>query len=164
MPLLKFGRGYLRRGTIYWFGPPYMEKNKFVVIQIYSLIANINMNSLYYLPPCWRPGTGDIGGVLYRFFLEKQFFLISFCILCYFMQNIEKCPFTCWLNGKWFLQIIDGEFKKKYGVGFWTCWWEISGDRVAYINLRPHHSCIWHIKTMKITWLRILVSDIIRKL
>ena len=23
--------------------------------------------------------------------------------------NIEKCPFTYWLNGRWFLQIVDGD-------------------------------------------------------
>ena len=22
-------------------------------------------------------------------------------------KNIEKCPFTYWLNGRWFLQIVD---------------------------------------------------------
>ena len=33
------------------------------------------------------------------FFLEKQFFLIP--------RLIEKCPFTYWLNGRWFLQIVD---------------------------------------------------------
>ena len=48
--------------------------------------------------------------------------------------NIEKCPFTYWLNGRWFLQIVDihvGNFNKNCGVSFWTCWREISGDRVA---------------------------------
>ena len=24
-----------------------------------------------------------------------------------FFVNTEKCPFTYWLNGKWFLQIVD---------------------------------------------------------
>ena len=24
-------------------------------------------------------------------------------------KNIEKCPFTYWLNGRWFLQIVDGD-------------------------------------------------------
>ena len=24
-------------------------------------------------------------------------------------NNIEKCPFTYWLNGRWFLQIVDGD-------------------------------------------------------
>ena len=24
-------------------------------------------------------------------------------------NNIEKCPFTYWLNGRWFLQIGDGD-------------------------------------------------------
>ena len=22
---------------------------------------------------------------------------------------MEKCPFTYWLNGRWFLQIVDGD-------------------------------------------------------
>ena len=24
-------------------------------------------------------------------------------------QYIDKCPFTYWLNGRWFLQIVDGD-------------------------------------------------------
>ena len=24
-------------------------------------------------------------------------------------KYIEKCPFTYWLNGRWFLQIVDGD-------------------------------------------------------
>ena len=31
-----------------------------------------------------------------------------------FFGNIEKCPFTYWLNGRWFLQIVDiGNFTMK---------------------------------------------------
>ena len=31
-----------------------------------------------------------------------------------FLGNIEKCPFTYWLNGRWFLQIVDiGNFNMK---------------------------------------------------
>ena len=76
--------------------------------------------------------------------------------------NIEKCPFTYsyWLNGRWFLQIVDIHvgnlnmkltgrwfpqivdrdsgnlypiyiYNKNCGVSFWTCSREISGDRVA---------------------------------
>ena len=43
------------------------------------------------------------------FFLEKQFFLISRLMLFSTLKknNIEKCPFTYWLNGRWFLQIVD---------------------------------------------------------
>ena len=50
------------------------------------------------------------GGVL-NFFLEKQFFLISRFMLFSTLKNnnIEKCPFTYWLNGRWFLQIVDGD-------------------------------------------------------
>ena len=43
------------------------------------------------------------------FFLEKQIFLISRFMLFSTLKkkNIEKCPFTYWLNGRWFLQIVD---------------------------------------------------------
>ena len=41
-------------------------------------------------------------------FFEKQFFLISRCMLVSTLKkNIEKCPFTYWLNGRWFLQIVE---------------------------------------------------------
>ena len=48
-------------------------------------------------------GGGGGGGV------EQQFFLISRFMLFSTLQknNIEKCPFTYWLNGRWFLQIVD---------------------------------------------------------
>ena len=41
------------------------------------------------------------------FFLEKQFSLISRFMLFSTLKKIEKCPFTYWLNGRWFLQIVD---------------------------------------------------------
>ena len=28
-----------------------------------------------------------------------------------FFGNIEKCPFTYWLNGRWFLQMVDRDFQ-----------------------------------------------------
>ena len=42
------------------------------------------------------------------FFLEKQFFLISrFMLFSTLKKNIKKYPFTYWLNGRWFLQIVE---------------------------------------------------------
>ena len=36
-----------------------------------------------------------------------------------FFGNIEKCHFTYWLNGRWFLQIVDiGNFNMKLN-GMW---------------------------------------------
>ena len=59
----------------------------------------------------------DIDGMLFKFFMNFLFFFqyvmfssrfMLFHVLCYFQQkNIEKCPFTYWLNGRWFLQIVD---------------------------------------------------------
>ena len=42
---------------------------------------------------------------------------------CFFLYggNIKKCPFTYWLNGRWFLQIVDihvGNFNMKL-TGRW---------------------------------------------
>ena len=42
----------------------------------------------------------DIDGMLFEFFMN--FLNIK-------KNNIEKCPFTYWLNGRWFLQIVDGD-------------------------------------------------------
>ena len=49
----------------------------------------------------------DLGGGAKKYLLlENQFFLTSFRILGYFQHfkknkgNIEKCHFTCWLNGE----------------------------------------------------------------
>ena len=53
---------------------------------------------------------GGGGAVEHFFFVEKQFFLISrFMLFSTLKKNIEKCPFTYWLNGRWFLQIVDGD-------------------------------------------------------
>ena len=44
------------------------------------------------------------------FFIEKHFFLISFHVLCYFQHEHffwKYFPFTYWLNGRWFLHIVD---------------------------------------------------------
>ena len=45
---------------------------------------------------------------MFFFFLEKQFFLISrFMLFSTLKTNTEKCPLTYWLNGRWFLQIVE---------------------------------------------------------
>ena len=59
---------------------------------------------------------GGGGGLLKNifFFLEKQFFLI-FTFYAIFnitiKNNIEKCPFTYWLNGRWFLHSRWGQLE-----------------------------------------------------
>ena len=30
------------------------------------------------------------------------------------LKNIEKCPFTYWLNGRWFLQIVESDIWNLY--------------------------------------------------
>ena len=53
---------------------------------------------------------GGGGGVLIFFF--RKTILSHFTFYAIFNiknNNIEKCPFTYWLNGRWFLQIVDGD-------------------------------------------------------
>ena len=63
-------------------------------------------------------GGGATGGCKF-FLVEKQLFLISFRVLCYW-QHLKK-----------FVSV-----QKNCGVILWTCWWEISGDRVALLQHR----------------------------
>ena len=56
---------------------------------------------------CCKKKISGGGGVDF-FFLEKQFFLISrFMLFSTLQKNIKKYPFTYWLNGRWFLQIVE---------------------------------------------------------
>ena len=50
------------------------------------------------------------GGVEFFFFRKTILSHFTFYAIFYIKKNtIEKCPFTCWLNGRWFLQIVDGD-------------------------------------------------------
>ena len=40
----------------------------------------------------------------------------AFLEVFYFFGNIEKCPFTYWLNGKWFPQIVDRNSGNLYPI------------------------------------------------
>ena len=51
------------------------------------------------------------GGGVCGFFLDKTT-LSDFTFYAIFnikKKYIEKCPFTYWLNGRWYLQIVDGD-------------------------------------------------------
>ena len=66
-----------------------------------------------------NPGGG--GGCGF-FFLEKQFFLISCFMLFSTLKNkiLKKYPFTYWLNGRWFLQIVERDSWNLYPFYFTT--------------------------------------------
>ena len=63
---------------------------------------------------CKKKIRGGGGGVLNFFFFYIKTILSHFTFYAIFNikknnnNNIEKCPFTYWLNGRWFLQIVDG--------------------------------------------------------
>ena len=69
---------------------------------------------------------GGGGGGCGFFFLEKQFFLISRFVLFSTLKKYwkKKCPFTYWLNGRWFLQIVERDSWNLYPSSiplFWFC-------------------------------------------
>ena len=41
---------------------------------------------------------------------------ISYNKIGMFLGNIEKFPFTYWLNGRWFLQIVDRDSVNLYPI------------------------------------------------
>ena len=67
-----------------------------MLFEFFMNFLNIEKNS----------GGGGGGGI---FFFCRKTILSHFTFLCYFttLKNIEKCPFTYWLNGRWLLQIVE---------------------------------------------------------
>ena len=80
-------------------------------------------------PKCGGGLVGGGGGDVFLTFdaisnISRKKTIISHLMFssCFFNDgNIEKCPFICWLNGRWFLQIVDihvGNFNMKL-TGRW---------------------------------------------
>ena len=46
--------------------------------------------------------------ILFHSMCSSRFFMLY--LFPTFFGNIEKCPFTYWLNGRWFLQMVDRDF------------------------------------------------------
>ena len=90
-----------------------IEKNKILrnlFLQNFMFSSRFMLFAIYIFFWCKQiPGGG--GGVIEKliFLLEKQFFshFTFYAIFNIKKKNIEKCPFTYWLNGRWFLQIVD---------------------------------------------------------
>ena len=70
--------------------------------KLFCLISCFISNNNFFLISCFLP-------VLCCLPFSSRFMLFS----TVFFLNIEKCPFTYWLNGRWFLQIIYSEVKWK---------------------------------------------------
>ena len=88
-----------------------IEKNKIVnyffsifhVFFAFHAISNIKQNKK------WCKKNKNSGGGGCGFFFRKTI-LSHFTFYAIFnikKKNIEKCPFTYWLNGRWFLQIVE---------------------------------------------------------
>ena len=83
----------------------------FLNIEHFFFFQYFKFSSRFMLFPTFKkkfgvkknPGGGGCG----FFFLEKQFFLISRFMLFSTLIFFEKCPFTYWLNWRWFLQIVE---------------------------------------------------------
>ena len=59
--------------------------------------------------PCWY--WWNVVWIFYEFVFRKTILshFTYYAIFNITKKNIEKCPFTYWLNGRWFLQIVDGD-------------------------------------------------------
>ena len=65
-----------------------------------------------------KMGGGGGGGVSNFFFRKTILFHFAFHAFFKIKKkgNIEKCPFTYWLNGRWFLQIVDRDNGNLYPI------------------------------------------------
>ena len=82
-----------------------IEKNKIIFFFQY-----FKFSSRFMLFPTlkknWCPKIrGRAGGC--GFFCTPIFSHFTFYAIFNIKKNIEKCPFTYWLNGRWFLQIVE---------------------------------------------------------
>ena len=84
---------------------------KWEVVSPNSIFLVFNISSRFMLFPTLKKKIGVKnkirGGGVCFFLVEKQFFLISRFMVFSRLKNSEKCPFTYWLNGRWFLQIVE---------------------------------------------------------
>ena len=56
-------------------------------------------------------------GINFFFFEKNNYFSFNVFFMFFDAGNIEKCPFTYWLNGRWFLQIVDiGNFNMRLEI------------------------------------------------
>ena len=64
-------------------------------------------------------------------------------------NNIENCPFTYWLNGRWFLQIVDGDSGNlyiQYNPLQWNLWRGDASKSVPTWQVSPRHRYISMLK------------------
>ena len=89
------------------------------------VLQNFMFSSRCMLFPTFKKNVGvkqNSGGGVSNFFLEKHFLLFHFVFYAMLFStlktnwNIEKFPFTYWLNGRWFLQIVDRDRENLYPI------------------------------------------------
>ena len=74
----------------------------FHVFFTFHAISNIKKKYIIWCKKKIRGGGGC--GI---FFFRKTSLISRFMLFSTLKKYIEKCPFTYWLNGRWFLQIVE---------------------------------------------------------
>ena len=69
---------------------------------LYSIYILYSLVLIFYL----KCG-GGLGNVFLAFYSISNIFKNKILGIKTFFGDIEKCPFTYWLNGRWFHQIVD---------------------------------------------------------
>ena len=86
--------------------------SKFQVFFTFHAISNTKKKKKNWCKKNKNRGGGG-GGVEFLFFRKTILSHFTFYAIFNIKQNkkynIEKCLFTYWLNGRWFLQIVDGD-------------------------------------------------------
>ena len=97
-----------------------IEKNKILRILVFNISCFLHVSC--YLQHYKKNLVYKILGGGGCFFFRKRILShFTFYAIFNIQNKIEKCPFTYWLNGRWFLQVIDihvGNFNMKL-TGRW---------------------------------------------
>ena len=102
-------------GMLFEFFMNFLNIEKNTILRIY--FQNFMVSSRFMLFPTLKKKKNGVkkirggGEGVFNFFFRKTS-LSHFTFYAIFnikKNNIEKCPFTYWLNGRWFLQIVDGD-------------------------------------------------------
>ena len=81
------------------------------------MYININVRKRIRATPCFFPKKIEqkfIVGVAFFFTKTTLSFHVFFTFYYLGGGDIEKCPFTYWLNGRWYLQIVGRDSGKLY--------------------------------------------------
>ena len=111
----------------------YWKKNYFLFFSIFQVFFAFHAISNIKKKKFGIKKKSGGGGV---WIFKNNSFWFTFYAIFNIQTNIEKCPFTYWLNGRWFLQIVERDSCNLYPLYLlfllWFCILNVGGGVMFY--------------------------------